>query len=233
MEIEEPKEYICESYYYLINGKKYWRVTQVKSVLNQAGLNAWRARVGNSEANKIMHARQNLGTKVHKLFELILDNNKVNPNNYKSEEVKQDIENMNILIDDCKFEPLMLEQRLWNDELSIAGTADYIGKYKSNKKYLKKKEEPRFNKVSLVVGDWKTSSGIFKDYWLQLSAYVYMFWKLTGVKPEGAFIAQFRNDKVNIEERTFDELMLYFEAFKHCIECFEYQRKQGKYENII
>jgi len=230
IDIEEPIEYLCETYYYLINGKKFWRVTQVKSVLNQAGLNAWRAKVGNKEANKIMKARQTLGTKVHKLFELILLGHKVNKDNYKDDEVKSDIDLMNEIKDECCIETIKLEQHLWSERYRIAGTADYIGYYKSNKKYLSKKAEPKFNEKSLVIGDWKTSAGIYRDYWLQLSAYVFMLEELTGKKAKGAFIAQFRDGNVIIEERTYDELQPFFEAFKSCIKCFEYQKKVGIFE---
>lgn len=241
IEIKEPVEFLCETYYYLINGKKYWRVTQVKSVLNQAGLNAWRAKVGNKEANKIMKARQTLGTKVHKLFELILNGHKVNKDNYKEEEVKSDIDLMNELVKNCKLEPfinkcnnkLTLEQHLWSSTLDVAGTGDYLGYYTSNKKYLPKKAEPKFTKKSKVVGDWKSSAGIYPDYWLQLSAYVFMFEELTGIKLDGAIIAQFRDGKLSVEERTYEELLLYFEAFKSCIECFKYQKKEGKFKDLI
>lgn len=228
--IDEPKEFICESYYYLINGKKYWRVTQVKSVLNQSGLNMWRARVGYSESQKVMKARQNLGTKVHKLFEIILNGHSVNKDNYKDNEVKEDIGLMEELIKNCELKPISLEQHLWSEKLNVAGTSDYIGEYKSFNEYLNKKNEPKFNDKSFVVGDWKTSSGIYRDYWLQLAAYVFMIEELTGIKPDGAFIALFRNGKLEIEEKTYKELEIYFEAFKHCIECFLYQKNEGKYK---
>ena len=231
IDIDEPIEFLCETYYYLIDGKKYWRVTQVKSVLNQAGLNAWRARVGNKEATRIMKTRQTLGTKVHKLFELILLGHKIKKSNYKDEEVKSDIDLMIELKDDCELEPIKLEQHLWSKENNIAGTADYLGYYKSNKKYLSKKDEPRFTDKCVVIGDWKTSAGIYRDYWLQLSAYVFMVEELTGVKLAGAFIAQFRDGKLSIEERTYDELKPFFEAFKSCIKCFEYQKKEGIFKD--
>ena len=221
-EIEVPKEFIAESYYYLINGKKYWRVTRVKSVINQEGLTRWRISVGSKESNRILKLRQNIGTKVHKLFELTLLGNIINPDNY-DEEVKEDLALFADMIKDCGLEMEGLEQRLWNNGYNIAGTCDYIGKYTSNKKYLKKKAVPKFNN-DLVVGDWKTASGIYPDYWLQLSAYVYMFESLTNVKPRGAFIALFRNNKLLIEEKTYDELMKYFEVFKHCIKIFEYTK---------
>ena len=235
IDIKEPIEYICESYYYLIDGKKFWRVTQVKSVLNQAGLNAWRAKVGNSEANKIMKTRQTLGTKVHKLIELMLKGHKVNKDNYDNPEVKEDIDLTINVIKDCELEAISLEQHLWSDRYRIAGTADYLGYYKSNSKYLPRVRgtsvKPKFNEKSFVIGDWKTSAGIYRDYWLQLSAYVFMLEELTGIRAKGAFIAQLRDGKVTIEERTYDELKPFFEAFKHCIACFEYQKKEGIFEN--
>jgi hypothetical protein len=227
VEIDEPKEFICETYYYLINGKKYYRVTQVKAVLNQVGLNNWRVIKGKAESSKIMKARQNFGTKIHKLFELTLQGHKVNRDNYKDEEVIQDLDLMDELIKDCNLDASSIEQHLWSEKYQVAGTVDYIGGYASSDKYLKKKIKGKFINTSNVIGDWKTSNAIYEDYWLQLSAYIFIFEEMTGEKLAGAFIAQFRDGKLHIEEKTYDELKPYFEIFKHCIKCFEYQRKEG------
>lgn len=223
--IVEPLEYLVENDYYLINGKRYWRVTRVKSVINQPGLTNWMAYVGKKKAMEIMRTRATFGTKVHKLFEIILSGHAVNADNYKDAELLEDLVLFNKFIIDCNVKSSSLEQHLWNDELGVAGTADYFGNYKSDKNYLKRGVEPKFVEDSNVVLDWKTSKSIYKDYWLQLAIYVYMFEKLTDIKLDGAAIVQIRDNKLNIEEKTYDELMPLVEVFKHCIKLFEYTKE--------
>ena len=222
--IKIPSEYICESYYYLIDGKKYWRVTRVKGVINQPGLNMWRANVGQRESSKIMHIRQEYGNRFHKLAELILKDKKIGIKNY-SKEMQIDLEKFDEFKLHCVIEIEATEQKLYSNDLMIAGTADAILKYKSNKMYLSKKAEPKFIESSHVIGDWKTSTGIYPDFWLQLAAYVFIFEELTNIRLDGAFIAQFRDGKIRVEEKTYDELKCYFEIMKHCIKVFEYTKE--------
>lgn len=56
---------------------------------------------------------------------------------------------------DCKLEPLMIEQRVYSLKYGFAGTTDMIG---------------RVNGM-LVVSDWKTSSGLYLEHLIQVSAY--------------------------------------------------------------
>jgi hypothetical protein len=221
--IEEPDEFFVESDYYLIEGEKYYRITRIKGVINQYGLNQWFKNNDAKTINKIMKASQIRGTKTHKLFELKLQNKKITKSKY-SEEIRENLDLFTPFEEDCELKADAVEQHLWNKEYAIAGTADYIGYYKSCKKYLKRGHEPKFNEKSYVIGDWKTSSGIYDDFWLQLATYVYMFEKQTGVKIDGAFIAQFKNGKLKIEEKTREELAHYFEVFKHVLKVFLYTK---------
>lgn len=229
-EIKEPIEFFAEASYYLINGIKYYRVTQIKGVLSQPGLTNWFKYNDGKEIDKIIRERQTLGTKIHKLFELKLQGNKINADNYE-EEVKEDLKLFDEICEKCDIIPEALEQHLWNEKYEIAGTADLICKYKSCEEFLptegrgknKKHVNGKFNKSSRVIGDWKSSPSIYNDYWLQIAAYLFMFEKLTDDKLDGAFIAQFRNGKVNIEEKTREELLAYWEVFKHLIEAFRFK----------
>ena len=233
LNIVEPDEYICESSHYLINGEKYWRVTQVKGMINKPGLNVWRARSNYSDTQKYMHLRANFGSKMHKLFEYKLQGKSVNPDNYDEQELKDDLELFDSVMINCKLQAGLLEQHLWSTEHGIAGTADYIGDYTSYSKYLPKKGrgrnrkpiEAKFEDGAFVIGDWKSSPGIYGDFWLQLAAYAVMLYDITGVKVDGAFIARFRPDgkgeDVEIQEKTWDELMEYWKLMKACIVLFE------------
>ena len=207
--------------YYLINGKKYYRVTKVKSVINHEGLNKWRAIVGDKEAKRVLKERGELGTKVHNIFEKILNGEDINTTK-EIEEIQEDVLLFYKFLGDCNILPSGVEQKLWSKKLMIAGTADYIGNYKTNKKYLKRGREPKFDTDAFVIGDWKTSSSIYEDYWIQLATYAHMFEEKTKKKLDGGFIAQFRNGKLKIEEKTRDELKIYYEIMKHCIPIFKF-----------
>ena len=57
--------------------------------------------------------------------------------------------------DESKLEPLMIEQKVYSLKYGFAGTSDMIG---------------RVNGM-LVVSDWKTSSGLYLEHLIQVSAY--------------------------------------------------------------
>jgi len=241
--IEEPDEFICESSYYLINGVKHWRVTRVKSIINKPGLNNWRARSDYAQTQKYLTERANFGSKAHKLFELIVNGKKVNPDNYEEQELKDDLDIFHEVKDKCKLKPFCTEQHLWGefqvigDTVRIAGTADYIGEYTSYDQFLpttgrgknKKFVESKFPKGAKVVGDWKTSPGIYGDFWLQIAVYVIMYERLTGEKLDGGFILQMRPDGKGrdfvIEEKTREELEDYFILMTHCMPLFQAQQE--------
>ena len=56
---------------------------------------------------------------------------------------------------ESNLEPLMIEQRVYSLKYGFAGTTDIIGKVNGQ----------------LVVGDWKTSSGVYLEHLIQVSAY--------------------------------------------------------------
>jgi hypothetical protein len=232
LKIDEPDEYLCESNHYLINGKKYWRVTQVKGMINKPGLNAWRARSNYAQTQKYLHMRAEFGSTLHRLFEIKLNGGKVNHSNY-DDETQTDLENFDEVSKKCKLKAAALEQHLWSTEYEIAGTADYIGEYTSCPEFLPKegrgsKRKPvdsKFPDGAFVIGDWKTSPDVYGDFWVQLSAYAVMLEELTGIRVDGVFIARFRPDEkkpdCEIQEMTREELDPYFEVMKACIKLFK------------
>jgi hypothetical protein len=226
-DIQLPLNYKVTDDHYIIDGIKYHRVTRIKSVMNNDGLNKWRSKIGDIEADKIMVERQQIGTDTHKMIELTLDKSYVDLDLY-GDEVKQNMFLINELRDKCCLEPESLEQKLWSTQHRIAGTADYIGSYKTYPRYLKRKRIPKFSHNAMVIIDWKTSTQIYDDYWIQLSAYVYMFEELTGIRVDGAVIVQFRNNKVKVEEKTYDELKQYFSLMLNCLELYRYKKGEKK-----
>jgi len=241
-EITEPDEFIPESNYYLINGVKYWRVTRIKSIINKPGLNTWRARSDYNKTQQYLKERADFGSKAHKLFELKCLGKTVNADNYEEQELKDDLAIFDTVLDKCKLKAILTEQHLWDEFeingeiIRVAGTADYIGKYTSYQEFLptvgrgknKTSVDAKFTKESFVIGDWKTSPGIYGDFWLQLATYAIMYEHLTGIKVDGAFILQMRPDGKGrdfiIEEKTREELQKYFELMLHCVPLFAAQQ---------
>ena len=224
--IDLPADVIVDRNGYTLGGKKYTRVTRTLGVISKPGLLVWYQNVGKYKAGEIIKNRQVLGTKVHKLFELTLQEKKFDLENYE-EEIRTDVDMFIKFKDDTKLSDYALEQRLWSETYSYAGTSDYIGNYTSCDKYRIRGHESKFLKGGYVVGDWKSSKNIYPEYWLQLAAYGWAFYELTGIKLDGAFIAQFRFGKVRVEERTWDELMELFEIYKAALTLFKWKNKNG------
>jgi len=223
--IEIPPECFVSKQYYLINGKKFIRVTSSLSVIAKPGLLTWFQRVGKYEADRIMEQRQIIGSKVHKLIELTLQDKEILIDNYESE-IKESL----ILFKEFRKQsyliPDALEQRLWSTQYGYAGTCDYIGYYKTAPDFLVRGNKAKFTKKSFVIGDWKTSRDIYPEYWLQLAAYAVAFEELTGKRVDGGFIVQFRDGKIRVKEKTYQELMDMFEIYKAVLTLYKW-----KYQN--
>ena len=211
--IEVPAEFLVDSDSYIIEGKKYFRVTKVKSAINQPGLNYWRASIGQKKANQIMKTRGTFGTNFHKLVEIILKGNDVDSSNY-GEEMQETLSKFNNAKEKYNIRAEALEQKLWNNDLNIAGTTDFIG-------YA---DLPKLGENAHVIFDWKTSTSIYPDFFIQLAAYVFTFELMTGIKLDGAVVLQIRDGKMRIEEKSYDELKKFYDVFKCALCIFKYQK---------
>lgn len=217
-DIEVPVEFLVDSDSYIIEGKKYFRVTRVKSAINQPGLNYWRAKVGSIKANQIMKARGTFGTNFHKLIEILLMGKDIDASNY-GEEMQESLKLFNEAKDKYNIRAEALEQKLWDDDLGIAGTTDFIGHADLDK----------LGKNAHVIFDWKTSTSIYPDFFIQLAAYVFTFEKMTGIKLDGAVVLQIRDGKMRIEEKSYDELAKFYQVFKCALCIFRYQKGENEF----
>jgi len=221
-EITVPKDVSVDGSGYTMNGKRYVRVTRTLSVIAKNFLTKWYLKVGKKRADSIMKNRQILGTKVHSLFEHILKGDDVYTETY-NQEVQMDVRLFKNFIEKCVISYDALEQKVWSDEYGYAGTMDFIGNYKTNKEWIVQGDGSRFEKGAFIIIDYKTSRDIYEDYWLQLSAYAWAFYERTGIKVDGAAIAQFRDGKIRIKERTWDELMQVFEVYKAVLTVYRWK----------
>jgi len=147
------------------DGKSYPSVTTITSSINEESIKKWRKKVGEQEANKISNRACQRGTSVHSLCENYLLNNHVQTDIF-------DQENFDVLkpylerIDNIHA----LESKMYSHTLEVAGTVDCIAEFDGN----------------LYVIDFKTSRKPKKpeyihNYFMQCSAYAYMFYEHTGI----------------------------------------------------
>lgn len=156
-----------ERYYVTPEGNRYPSVTTVLSEFKKKELAAWRARVGDKEADRRKNFAAKRGTSFHTLCENYLEGNK------SVEDVVGGMFN--------RFKPHLdriknikcMEQHLYSDELRVAGQVDCVAEYDRC--------------ISII--DFKTSSKPKQikhiwDYFMQASAYSYMFEDRTGIPIE-------------------------------------------------
>ena len=133
------------------------------------GINAWRKRIGEKEANKIAGQAARRGTIVHKICEDYLNNVKINYeeitpiNHFLFKQIKP-------ILDIRLQEVYGLEVPLFSKYLRVAGRVDLVGMWDG--------------KVSII--DFKTASkrkrrDWITNYFMQESAYAVMFEEMFGI----------------------------------------------------
>jgi ATP-dependent exoDNAse (exonuclease V) beta subunit len=152
--------------------KQYPSVSAVlRDTSDHSGLEAWRARVGNEEADRITRAAAARGTAMHTIIERHFGVECVD-----EEQNEPDVEDLGKRLYSTlkpflsKIDPIELELPLWSDRLGVNGRLDCIGYYNGElsiidfKSSLKEKNEC-----------WIT------DYFLQTTLYSMMLHDLTGI----------------------------------------------------
>ena len=142
-------------------------VTTVLSILTEDAIAAWRARIGEEEANKISHKASSRGTKVHSIIEDYLngkDTSEYLPN------IRQSLVNVQPILDSRIGRIFGIEVPLYSKYLGLAGRCDAVAE---------------FDGVVSIL-DWKTSRYPKKkekisNYFCQMAAYAIMFEERTGM----------------------------------------------------
>ena len=153
--------------YYDEDKNRYHSVTTVVGSIDQKGLDGWREKVGKDVADHVAMKSAITGTKLHKIVESYLANEKIEEENIFAKAHFNNIEPLLANIDLING----LETKLCSKRLGLAGTVDCIAQYKG---------------VDSII-DFKTSSKKKKDEWikkyfLQTTAYSIMWEELTGIK---------------------------------------------------
>jgi genome maintenance exonuclease 1 len=155
--------------HYVTPEGNYPSVTTVTSLAIKDGINAWRKRIGEKEANKIAGQAARRGTIVHKICEDYLNNVKINYeeitpiNHFLFKQIKP-------ILDIRLQEVYGLEVPLFSKYLRVAGRVDLVGMWDG--------------KVSII--DFKTASkrkrrDWITNYFMQESAYAVMFEEMFGI----------------------------------------------------
>lgn len=144
------------------SGNRYPSVTTITGQISKHHIEAWRAKVGNTVADRISKQAADRGTRIHSYCENFLLNNPFNTDMF-------DVEMWNTLVPVIdKIDNIhALEAMLYSDQLRMAGTVDCIGEFDG----------------SLSIIDFKTSKRPkriedIQHYFIQATAYSVMFEEL-------------------------------------------------------
>jgi len=173
------------------DGNKYPSITTVLSILSEDAIRAWRARVGEEEANRISKQASSRGTTVHNIIEKYIANDP----DYIKDEMPHNIQtfkDVQPILDECVTKVYQQEAPLYSKHLGLAGRVDLVGQW---------------NGIDSII-DWKTSRKFKKkewisNYFMQCSAYAIMWEERTGVpiKQLVVCIAGDMGPQVFIEDR--------------------------------
>ena len=192
---------------YIIDGREYSRVTKVLDVIPKPELDNWYRRMGKKYCDTKRDVRASFGTRVHKEIQNLLEKKEVWVDDA---EMMEDLQMFKEWSEKHNLKPVSLEQHLYNDDLMVAGTCDFIGEVDGELKLL----------------DWKTSKRLYDQYPIQVSAYLYMYEQQFDTKLEGAGIVSFRNGKVKEKHLDRSECYKLLPIFKACN--LIYRWKYGK-----
>lgn len=154
--------------HYQTPGGNYPSVTTVLGAMtDKSGVDQWRNRVGNEEADRIGKLAATRGTNVHQMLEDYVRGLEVDTsmpfNTHLFKQVKR-------VLDASVDNVIGCEVVLKSDYLKVAGTCDLIANYDG----------------TLSIIDYKTSAknkmkNWIEGYFLQTSLYSYMLWEMTGM----------------------------------------------------
>jgi len=230
--------------YYIIEENKYPSVTTVLGAMtDSSGLDAWRKRVGEEEADRISKFSANRGTIMYQMIEYFLGSEK----DSQKERLK---EAQTLIIEFSKEEGFTEEELDMGRRLFYSfynnGFFDKISKVISIEETLYSHQMGGYAgrvdniyenaKAHLLILDFKTSrkrkkKDWIKNYFLQISAYFMAYWEMHGIKPHGGEIwIAVENDEPQIFEITWEDIQEYGKEFLGMVK--EYHKLYPLPENI-
>ena len=154
--------------HYVTPNGKYQSITALLSNLSKVGIEAWRKRVGEEEANRISHQASGRGTRVHNIAESYIKNQEDHLEGVLPDAVEM-FQSITPLID--RIDNVhCVEGALYSDELKLAGRTDLIAEFDG----------------ALSAIDYKTSKRIkiwdhCHSYFMQGAFYAHAYEERTGI----------------------------------------------------
>lgn len=144
-------------------------ITTVLSVLSRDGIAKWRKRVGDEEADKIMHRASTRGTAVHECIEKYIDNDENFKDGYTPDIVSSFLD-LKPILDSRIGRVFAQEAPLYSTHLGVAGRVDCVAEFDG--------------KISII--DFKTAkkpkqAKWITNYYMQEAAYAIMWEERTGM----------------------------------------------------
>ena len=191
------KDLTCETKtsgrkYVAPDGKDYPSVTTVLKHLSEDAIRAWRARVGEKEANKVSTRASKRGTSVHTMLEKYVNNDE----DYKDGVMPDILATASTVfktLEENVDEVWGQELALYSDHLNMAGRVDLVGVWNGVPSIIDYKTSRRLKKKEYITG-----------YFLQCTAYAIMIEERTGVPiPQIVIaIAGDEGEQIFIEKRN-------------------------------
>ena len=193
--------------YYVVPGQteKYPSMTTILSTHNQDGIEEWRKKVGDREANYVIKCAVRRGNRIHTMAEDYLNGADVceaGYNIFDQASYGQIKRILNTHVDNIRAQ----EATVYSNKLRVAGRFDLFAEYASV--------------LSLI--DFKTSKynkpeAWMENYFLQTAGYAYCIWEMTGIYiPQIVIISAVDDDNfghVTIK-KTDDYVSKFFDVVK-------------------
>lgn len=146
-------------------GRAYPSVTSITGLLGKDDFFAWRARVGEEEANRVAARASKRGTAIHSLCEDYLYGKNPEPSIFDSQmfnSLKPHLDK----IDNIHA----LESKLYSDHMQVAGTVDCIAEFEGKLSVIDFKSSKRVKAKEDIPG-----------YFIQTASYAVAFEERTGI----------------------------------------------------
>ena len=202
--IEGKRHYISPS------GITLPSVTTVLSTMDEDGIKAWKARVGETEANRVSTRALSNGVELHSIIEHFLDNKSTE--SFKNPiSQKLFLQAKDLLID--KVNNIRAQEvQLYSEGIGIAGRADCIAEW-----------DKKLSVIDFKSARQKKQKSWIKKYFLQATAYAVMFEELTKTEINNLVILISAEDgtvETHIEDRGNWE-----EQLKNIIEDYKLRKE--------
>ena len=207
-------EYDDAKHSYMVGDRKVPSVTRVVDAVfpkylvdwaATAGADWWKENYGDGENLKnysdmydgirfahkqISHRAQDIGLEVHKWIELYIKIKMINGDiaTEYPEAVKIPMQNFHDWVESREIEWLACEKKVYSRSWEYAGTIDALAKVNGK----------------LCVIDFKTSAKIYKEYYLQVSAYCNAIGEMMGNLPKLGMIVRLDKEGEKFQEVAFD-----------------------------